>query len=534
MPEIRFSKDSLSSEFPMTALRYYTPPTKLHNRRLTRDLCIYGGTSGAIAAAAAAHRLGLSVVVLEQGSHVGGMTAGGLSLTDIGNKQAIGGISREFYRRVGAHYGVPEHWRFEPHVAEEVFHEWIREENIEVFFHTFLAGVDTENDRIVRLRTENGLEITARMYLDCSYEGDLMAAAGVSHTIGRESNSQYHETLNGAQIYDKHQFELAVDPFRISGDPSSGVLPGIEDDDPCILIGDGDHRLQAYNFRLCLSCNPDNQIPITAPDGYDRTRYELLVRYLQAGYIPSFTKFDYLVNDKVDMNNHGAFSTDYIGYNHRFPTASYAEREEIFQAHVAHVKGLLWFWKQDAAMPREFQEPFQRWGWAADEFRDCGGFPHALYVREARRLVGDVVMTEHHCTGAAVARDSIALAAYTMDSHNCRRFVQGDRVWNEGDVQVPGGPPYPISYRAVVPRRGECRNLFIPFCLSASHIAFGSIRMEPVFMILAESCVHAAHIAIKNDLPVQEVPYNELRAALLKAGQVLDPVPPVKDRQGGE
>lgn len=516
----------------MNALRYYTPPESLHNRSLTCDLCIYGGTSGAIAAATSARRLGLTVVVLEQGSHVGGMTAGGLSLTDIGNKQAIGGISREFYRRVGAHYGVAEHWRFEPHVAEEVFHQWIREEKIEVFFHAFLAGVDLDNGKITRLRTENGLEITARMFLDCSYEGDLMAAAGVSHAVGRESNSQYGETLNGAQVRNKHQFDLPVDPYRIAGDPSSGLLPGIEAEAP--VIGQGDDRVQAYNFRLCLSRDPANQIPFTAPAGYDRARYELLVRYLQAGHIPTFTKFDALVNQKVDMNNHGAFSSDYIGFNHRFPTASYQEREEIFQAHVAHIKGLLWFWKQDSAMPEEFQEPFQEWGWAADEFSDCGGFSHALYVREGRRLVGDVVMTEHHCTGAEVVVDSIALAAYTMDSHNCQRFVQDGLVRNEGDVQVPGGPPYPISYRAVIPRRGECQNLFVPFCLSASHIAFGSIRMEPVFMILAESCVHAAHLALKNDLPVQDVPYQDLRAALLAARQVLDPVPQVEDRQGGE
>jgi hypothetical protein len=516
----------------MTALRYYTPPDVFLNRSLECDLCIYGGTSGAIAAAAAAKRKGLSVVVLEQSSHVGGMTAGGLSLTDIGNKQAIGGISREFYKRVGAHYGVAEHWRFEPHVAEAVFKDWIREEKIEVFYHAFLAGVEMQDGRIVRLRTENGLEISARMFIDCSYEGDLMAAAGVSHTIGRESNSQYGETLNGAQVRDKHQFELPVDPYVVEGDPSSGLLPGIEPGEP--VIGEGDHRLQAYNFRLCLCNDPANQIPFTEPEGYDRSRYELLARYVRAGYVPQFWKFDKLEKGKVDMNNHGAFSTDFIGANHGFPTASYAEREKIFQAHVAHIKGLLWFWKQDADMPREFQEPFQSWGWAADEFTDCGGFSHALYVREARRLVGDVVMTEHHCTGAEVATESVGLAAYTMDSHNCRRFVRDGKVLNEGDVQVHAGPPFPISYRTIVPKRGECQNLFIPFCLSASHIAFGSIRMEPVFMILAESCVHAAKLALDKRISVQEVPYEELRSVLREAGQKLDSVPPVADAQSGE
>jgi hypothetical protein len=516
----------------MSALRYYTPPQTNHNLTLHRDLCIYGGTSGGIAAGVAARRAGLSVVVLEQGSHVGGMTAGGLGLTDIGNKQAIGGVSREFYGRVGKHYGVKEHWRFEPHVAEAVFQDWIREEQIEVFYHSFLAGVEMQEGKILSLWTEHGLKISAKMFLDCSYEGDLMAAADVSHTVGREANSQYGETLNGAQVRNKHQFDFAVDPYRVEGDPSSGLLPGIEPGEPA--IGEGDHRLQAYNFRLCLSSDPNNQIPITEPPGYDRAHYELLARYVRAGHQIGFWKFDKLENGKVDMNNHGAFSTDFIGANHRFPEASYEEREEIFQAHVTHIKGLLWFWKQDPDVNRDFQEAFQSWGWAADEFTDCGGFSHSLYVREARRLIGDVVMTEHHCTGAKLASESIALAAYTMDSHNCRRFARDGRVWNEGDVQVHTGPPFPISYRAVIPKRGECQNLFVPFCLSASHIAFGSIRMEPVFMILAESCVHAAKLAMERDVAVQDVPYEDLRATLLAARQILDPVPKVEDLQSGE
>lgn len=516
----------------MNALRYYAPATAQLNRSLDRDLCIYGGTSGAIAAAVTASRLGLSVVVLEQSRHVGGMTAGGLSLTDIGNKHAIGGISREFYRRVGQHYGVEEHWRFEPHVAESVFRDWIREEKIEVYYETFLGEVEMEGNKITKLRTENGLEVTARMFMDCSYEGDLMAAAKVSFAVGRESNAQYGETLNGAQVRPKHQFELPVDPYVKEGDPASGLLPGIEAGE--VVTGQGDHRLQAYNFRLCLSRDPANQIPFTEPEGYDRSHYELLVRYLRAGYVPNFGKFDELVKQKVDMNNHGAFSTDFIGANHGFVEAGYAEREKMFQAHVAHIKGLMWFWKQDVAMPKEYQAPYQAWGWAADEFTDCGGFSHALYVREARRLVGDVVMTEHHCVGAETVDDSIALAAYTMDSHNCRRFVRDGKVLNEGDVQVEAGPPFPISYRSVIPKRGECENLLVPFCLSASHIAFGSIRMEPVFMILAESCVRAAALALKQGVAVQEVPYADLRADLLAAGQKLDSIPKAEDSQNGE
>ena len=513
-------------------LHYYFPHGEPLNRDIRCDLCIYGGNSGGIAAAVTARRIGLSVVVLEPSQHLGGLTAGGLSLTDIGNKQAIGGIAREFYRRVGAHYGVAEHWRFEPHVAEATYQRWVREEKIEVFYQSFLARVELRDRRIVRLWTENGIEIIAKMFVDCSYEGDLMAAAKVSYTVGRESNSQYGETLNGVQVRHKHQFHLPVDPYCSEGDAGSGLLPGIEPGEP--IEGQGDHRVQAYNFRLCLCKDPDNQLPITKPSGYDRARYELLARYLKAGYVPEYNKFDSLVCGKVDMNNHGAFSTDYIGANYRFPEASYREREEIFQAHVAHVKGLLWFWKQDTIVPSVFQALFQQWGWARDEFKDCGGFSHAIYVREARRLVGGVVMTEHHCRGQAVAADSIALAAYTMDSHNCRRFARDGRVWNEGDVQEHSGPPYPISYRSVVPRASECANLFVPFCLSASHIAFGSIRMEPVFMILAESCVHAAQIAIREETDVQNVPYEALREQLLAAHQVLDPNLNAADAQSGE
>lgn len=517
----------------MNALRYYTPADQSLNKTITCDLCIYGGTSGAIAAATVARRKGMSVVVLEQSQHVGGMTSGGLGLTDIGNKQAIGGVSREFYKRVGSYYGVEEHWRFEPKVAERVFQDWIREEGIEVYYTSFLARIEMKDQRITRLWTENGIEVSAKMFIDCTYEGDLMAAAKVSYTVGREDNALYNETYNGAHVLPKHQFNLAVDAYIEEGNPSSGLLPGIEAEEP--VTGRGDKRVQAYNFRLCLCKDPENQIPFTEPEGYDRSNYELLARYCRAGYVPEFNKFDELVNGKVDMNNHGGFSTDYIGFNHAFPEASYPEREKMFQAHVAHVKGLLWFWKQDKDVSEVFQKPFQQWGWAADEFVECGGFSQSLYVREARRLVGDVVMTEHHCMGNETVEDAVALAAYTMDSHNCQRFVTKEGiVMNEGDVQVHSGPPYPISYRSLIPKKGECENLFVPFCLSASHIAFGSIRMEPVFMILSESCVHAAEVALDGGTSVQDISYAALKAKLEAAGQVLGNVANAVNKQSGE
>jgi hypothetical protein len=514
------------------SLHYYQPATEHLNLALEVDLCVYGGNSGGAIAAIAAKRRGLSVALLEPSHHLGGLTAGGLTFTDIGNKHAIGGLSREFYRRVGQHYDREEFWTFEPHVADAVFRDWLAESGIACHFGSFLDTVELDARRIRRLTTENGIAVTARMFLDASYEGDLMAKAGVSYAVGREANATYGETWNGSQVMEHHQFDLPVDPHFVEGDPASGLLPGIDVASPTPGAGDG--RVQAYNFRLCLTDNAANRIPFSKPEGYRREDYELLARYCRAGFVPEFAKFDRLINGKADTNNHGAVSTDFIGGNHAFPEAGYAERERIFQAHVAWTRGLLWFWASDPEVPAEFQEPLRNWGWCRDEFVATGGFSPTLYVREARRLVGDLVMTEHHCKGAETVDDAIALAAYTMDSHNCRRVVVDGVVRNEGNVEVASGPPYPIGYRAIIPKRGECGNLLIPFCLSASHIAFGSIRMEPVFMILAESAVEAAALALEKDVAVQDVPYGELRERLLKADQIIDPVPDVKDRQSGE
>lgn len=514
------------------ALRYYSKPAVNLGLKLDVDICVFGGNSGGVIAAIDAKKRGLSVALLAPGYHLGGLSAGGLSLTDIGNKQAIGGLSREFYRRLGAHYGVAEHWRFEPHVATKVFTEWLEQMQITCHFESFLESVQKDGEAIRSLRTQNGIEVRAKQFIDATYEGDLMAMAGVSHTVGREDNALYGETLNGAQLHQTHQFYHDVDPYKIEGDPSSGLLPFIED--TALEEGKGDERVQAYNFRLCLTSNPANRIEFTEPEGYNRSDYELLIRYCRAGYTPEFNKFDPLVNDKVDMNNHGAVSTDLIGGNHAFPRASYAEREQIFQRHVLWTKGLLWFWKQDKAVPQSFRDKFAVWGWCKDEFTRTGGFSQEIYVREARRLVGSAVMTEHHCTRAETVEDSVALAAYNMDSHNCRRLVVNGKVRNEGDVQVAPTAPYPISYRSLVPKRGECSNLYVPFCLSASHIAFGSIRMEPVFMILAQSCATAAALAIELGVAAQDIPYAKLREALLQAGQVLDPVAKVKNVQDGE
>ena len=489
--------------------------------RLEADLCIYGGNAGGVIAALAAARLGRKVILLEPGPKIGGMTTSGLGLTDMGNKAAIGGLAREFYRRLGRAYGTDEAWNFEPHVAQRVFDEWVREAGIEVHTRQFIKGIEKSGARITALRTESGLTVRAGMFIDASYEGDLMATAGVSHTVGREDNATYGEQINGAQIHRKHQFDFPVDPYLIPGDPSSGLLPGIEAGEP--VVGAGDHRLQAYCFRMCLTDDPANRVPFTRPAGYDPQAYELLARYLAAGWRDVFVKFDRLrVRTKTDTNNHGAISTDFIGQNYDWPRADYATREKIFQAHVTYQRGLHWFMANAPEVPVEVRERYATWGLPRDEFPETNGWPHQLYVREARRLLSDYIMTEHNCRGTRLAPEAVALAAYTMDSHNCRRFVRDGRVWNEGDVQQHGFPPYPIAYRAIIPRAAECENLLVPVCLAASHIAYGSIRMEPVFMVLGESAGIAAHLALERNSSVQEVPYPELRLALIRAGQILE------------
>lgn len=508
---------------------YHQPPQAPPVARTVRtDVCVYGGTPAGVAAVLQLHRMGKTAVLLEPSGHLGGMSSAGLSATDIGNKGAIGGIAREFYRRVGAHYGEAEEWNFEPHVAEQVFKDMAHESKAQVHYQQFIVSVAKKGERIVAIKMEGGLTVQARMFVDATYEGDLMAKAGVRYTVGREANATYGETLNGIQIHKTHQFDLPVDPYVVEGDPSSGLLPGVNPAEPG-PTGTGDQRIQAYNFRLCLTKDPQNRIPFEKPAGYDPQEYVLLARYLAKGWPASevFRKFDPIQGGKVDKNNHGAVSTDFIGRNYDYPEADYATREKIYQAHVTYQKGLMWFLGNDPAVPDNIRTQWSQWGLCRDEFADTGGWPSQLYVREARRMLGAYVMTENDCRGKVAAADPIGLAAYTMDSHNCERFVKDGRVWNEGDVQVGGFPPYPISYRAIVPKPAECENLLVPVCLSATHIAYGSIRMEPVFMILGQSAATAAALALDAHVPIQSVPFDALRARLLDDRQVLTwPVPP--------
>jgi len=371
---------------------------------------------------------------------------------------------------------------------------------------------------------ESGREFQGGMFIDASYEGDLLALAGVSYTVGREANAAYDETLNGVRTANAvyHQFALPVSPYVIPADPNSGLLPGIDPRGPG-EEGGGDRRVQAYNFRMCLTDAPAIRVPFEKPAGYDSLVYEPLLRYFEAGYMDIPWGPTLMPNRKTDTNNNKGFSTDYIGYNYDFPEADYATRERLIAEHAAYQKGLMWTLANHPRVPEQVRAEVSRWGLAADEFTDNGNWPHQIYVREARRMVSSYVMTQHNCQGRAVAEDPVGMAAYTMDSHNVQRYVTAEGLLkNEGDVQVGGFEPYPISYRSIVPEKIECTNLLVPVCLSASHIAFGSIRMEPVFMVLGQSAATAAGLALDAGAAVQDVEYSKLREKLLADGQYLD------------
>ncbi len=511
------------------------------------DVVVYGGTSGGVAAAVQAARMGKSVILIEPGRHLGGLSAGGLGATDIGNKSAIGGISREFYQRVFQHYqldsawkfqdrsdyrsgrqvaGEDTMWTFEPHVAEQIFASLLKEAEVPVVLQERLnrkTGVKKEQGRIQAITMESGQTYRGKMFIDASYEGDLLAAAGVKYHVGREANATYGETLNGVQTAHAryHQFVKPVDPYVTPGDPSSGLLQGIQADGPG-EDGAGDHRVQAYCFRLCATDDPRNRLPWPKPKNYDESRYELLLRNFEAGDLRTPWAPSKMPNRKTDSNNNFAVSTDNIGMNYDYPDASYERREEIIQDHVDYQQGLMWTLANHARVPEPIRQHFTTWALAKDEFTDNQNWPHQLYVREARRMVSDYVMSQHDCQGRKRAEDPVGLAAYTMDSHHVQRHVKDGRVLNEGDVQVGGFPPYPISYRAIVPSRQQCENLLAPVCLSASHIAYGSIRMEPVFMVLGQSAATAAALAIDAGVAVQAVEYSALQERLLADKQVLE------------
>jgi hypothetical protein len=522
-------------------------------RSYTADIIIYGGTSSAVTAAVQAKRMGKSVIIVSPDKHLGGLSSGGLGFTDTGNKEVIGGLAREFYHRVYLHYQDEKSWRwqprseygnkgqgtpaidgkertmwiFEPHVAEGIFEAFINEHKIRVFRNEWLDrdnGVKMTNGKITAISTLSGNSFTGKAFIDATYEGDLMAAAGVSYHVGREARSVYDEEWNGVQtgiLHHAHHFKFNVDPYKIPRQPASGLLYGISDAPPG-KRGEGDKRLQAYCFRMCLTNHPPNRVAFSKPANYNPEKYALLIRVFAGGWRELFAKFDMIPNRKTDVNNHGPFSTDNIGMNYDYPDASYKRRAEIIKEHENYQKGLMYFIATDPGIPDSVQKQFNTWGLAKDEFKDNGNWPHQLYIREGRRMVSDYVMTEHETLGKRPVKESVGMGSYTLDSHNAQRYVKPDGyVQNEGDIGVSAPRPYAISYRAIVPKAGECRNLLVPVCVSSSHIAFGSIRMEPVFMILGESAATAASIAIDGNVDVQQVDYEQLKSALLKQKQRL-------------
>jgi len=506
--------------------------------------------------------MGKAVLLIGQTSRLGGLTSGGLGQTDIGNKAAIGGISREFYQGIENYYDNSENWKwqksedyldggqtrtekeetamwtFEPSAALHVYQDLIKKEKIELVLDKKLDrsnGVIKTDKKIISVKMISGEEYHGKMFIDATYEGDLMAAAGISYTVGRESNEIYQETMNGvntrwtdttmtgypAHNAMNHNFVDGVDPYVIKGDATSGLLPGINPDGPG-KEGTGDTHVQAYCFRMCLTDHPDNRIPFEKPENYNELEYELLLRNYEAGEEGFPWINSNMPNRKTDTNNRTGFSTDFIGQNYNFPEASYEEREEIKKRHRQYQKGLMWTLAYHPRMSKHIRDEVSRWGTSKDEFHREDGWQEQLYIREARRMIGEYIMTQYNCEGLEIVEDVIGMGAYGMDSHHIQRYVDADGfVKNEGNVEAVVKEPYPISYRSIIPKKEECSNLLVPVCLSATHIAFGSIRMEPVFMVLGQSAATAACLAIDQSTVVQELDYQLLRAQLLADEQRL-------------
>lgn len=528
------------------------------------DVIVYGGTSAAVMSGVQAKRSGKSVIIVSPDKHLGGLTSGGLGWTDNGHAKGIGGIAREFYIDIKKHYEKPEAWRqqtheeykanprsasrnrptdecmwvFEPHVAEGLMDRYVSDHEIKVHREAYLdraKGVVKDGAKIVSITTLGGDVYRGKVFIDGTYEGDLMAASGVDFHVGRESSKVYDESVGGVQRDRRdhgHYFSFTgkkIDPYVVPGDPSSGLLARISDQPPG-ENGDGDHKIQAYCFRACLTDVPENRVPFTKPEGYDPDQYLLMLRVLDSGWREVFNKFDPMPNRKTDQNNHGPFSMDNIGYNYDYPEASYERRREIIKEHETYQKGLMYFMANDLRVPDDVREPMSKWGLAKDEFMDNGNWSHQLYIREARRMVGEYVMTQHDVEGKTDVKDSIGLGVYTMDSHNAQRYVTPDGgVENEGNVGKRIRHPYPIAMGVVLPKKAQASNLLVPAAASASHIAYGSLRMEPTFMTLGQSSGLIASIAIDQGIAVQDVKYEEdLKPLLVEVKQRLVNPPKVK------
>jgi hypothetical protein len=497
------------------------------------DLIVYGGTASGVVTAYTAAKEGLHVILLEPGSHLGGMVTGGLSATDVAHFQIIGGYARDFYREAAAHYGVHtldkhDDWLSEPHVGEQIFNAWLKRAGVEVHFHERLRekqGVAKAGLRVTGITTDDGKTWTAKVFADCSYEGDLMAQAGVKYTVGREGMETYNEDLAGVRVdTPKHQFLWKVSPFDDKGKLMPEVDPG-----PMAANGSGDKKVQAYNFRMILTNDPANKMPWVKPDGYDSSRFELLARYLQEWnkHMHRYPNFHDVMNPvaipnkKADFNNNGAFSSDYIGKSWTYPDASYVERKRIWDDHLLYTKSFLWFIASDPRVPKSVRDEVNTWGRAKDEFTDSDGWPNQLYIREGRRMIGAYVMKQADLQTDRTKPDSIAMGSYNSDSHNIQRVAMPDRsVWNEGDVQV-SVKPYEIAFGAMIPKDNETENLLVPVCLSASHVAYSSVRMEPQYMMIGQAAGDTAALAIQQHVPVGKVNIDTLQKKLRTQNAIL-------------
>lgn len=518
--------------FACTPANYALRPSLPLNQKAP-DLVVYGGTASGVMTAYSAAREGLHVVLLEPGAHLGGMVTGGLAATDIGDPAVIGGYARRFYGMAAAHYGIhrlsrPLDWRSEPHVDEAIFHALLDEEHVAVYFHEQLRasdGVQMQGATILALTTTDGRRWPAKVFADCSYEGDLMAVAHVPYTWGRESRAQYGESLAGVQAHTPHHnFLWAVSAYDAHHDLLPEIQPG-----PLAAPGSGDRRVQSYNFRLVLTNDPGDLLPFPEPPGYERFRFALLQRYidsfpLHCGRPIHLTDLSLIVpipHHKADFNNNGPFSTDYIGHSDRYPEAGYAERAVIWRAHFLYTQSLFYYLSTDPAVPARLRAEMNAWGLPKDEFADTGHWPDQLYVREGRRMLGAYVMRQADLQTQRHKPDSIAMGSYNSDSHNVERVSMPDgTVQNEGNVEVPV-QPYEIPYRSIVPRKEDAENLLVPVCLSASHVAYSSLRMEPQYMMIGQAAGSAAALAVQSNRPVQEISIPALQQMLRRNGAIL-------------
>lgn len=510
-------------------------PTSSH------DVVVYGDSSGAVVAAISAKREGRSVILVNPTSFSGGMSSSGLGATDfLAYRSTFGGIASEFYDGVAKAYGKDHVRSFEPHVGKKVFEDMIAAAGITLVYNERLdrssgKGVTMEGKRITAITTLSGKTYQGKMFIDATYVGDLMAAAGVTFTVGREPESQYGEDMNGVRRgdtnprvhygqKDKDHFTAEVDPYVKLGDPSSGLLPHINKADG-LTNGQGDKKIQAYNYRVCLTTDPTNSIPIEKPEGYREIDHELLLRNFEAGDTRMPALIEPLADGKkVDWNNMHAVGSDYVGANYEYPEASYERRIEIEKEHETYIRGFLWTMATSPRVPEKIRQRTATYGLPKDEFTDNGGWPWMIYIREARRMVTDYVTTQLDCSGKRAAPDPVGLGSFGMDSHCVQHIVtEKGKVQNEGVIWRTPPRPYGISYRSIIPKKGECENLFSPICLSASHVAHGSIRMEPVFMALSQSSAIAAGMAIDQKVSVQDVPYTPLREKLEAAKQIVRP-----------